>query len=142
MQSVTKTKEIALQRAALPCSRILNFIFYVGKTYTWRLRLKGYLFLRVQVYGRAGFSQVEVHASVGKSVILICKMTFVAHLYSLKRGLYCTVKRDPQFETRYVEGVIFVNERYTKSEPSLPKILYKKGKGLDLAGEPPCIKLC
>ena len=86
MQSVTKTKEIALQRAALPCSKILHFIFNVGKAYTWRLPQKGYLFFRLQVYERAGFSQVEVHESVGKSVILISKMTFVTHLYSLKRG--------------------------------------------------------
>ena len=55
-------------------------------------------------------------------------MTFVAHLYSLKRDLYCTVKRDPKFETRYVEGVAFVNKRYTKWEPPLPKMIYKRAR--------------
>ena len=76
-------------------------------------------FFRLQVYGRAGFSLLEVHESVGKSVILVCKMTF-------KKWIYTAVKRDPKFETRYVEGTTFFNERYTEREPSLPKIAYKR----------------
>lgn len=89
MQSVTETKEIAFQRAALPCSRILNFIFYVGKAYTPPERVT---FFRLQVYGRAGFSLVEIHESVGKSVILVCKMTFVVHSFSLKSAFILHLK--------------------------------------------------
>ena len=92
MLSVTKTKEIAFQRAALPCSWVLNFIFYMGKAYTERLRPKGVLFFRLQVYERAGFSLVEVHESVGKSVIFVCKMTSVVHSYSLKSAIILQLK--------------------------------------------------
>ena len=59
-------------------------------------------------------------------------------IYSYLKDSLCTeVKRDAKFEPRYVKGVpLFVNRRYTKGEPFLPKVLYKKGKGLDLGAEP------
>ena len=44
--------------------------------YTRRLRQKGIPFLRVQVYERAGISQVEAYERVRKSVIADCERTY------------------------------------------------------------------
>ena len=40
-----------------------------------------------------------------------------------------------------MKGVPFSNKRYMKGVPFLKKMVYKKGKGLDLGAEPPRIKL-
>ena len=37
-----------------------------------------------------------------------------------------SVKRDINFSTRYVKGAPFFNRRYTKSVPSLSKVVYKR----------------
>ena len=42
------------------------------------------------------------------------------------------------------KGIPFLNRRYIKGVPFLPKngIYFKSIKRLDLRAEPPCIKLC
>lgn len=39
---------------------------------------------------------------------------------------FTSVKRDINFSTRYVKGAPFFNRRYTKSVPSLSKVVYKR----------------
>ena len=48
---------------------------------------------------------------------------------------------DAKFKPRCVKGIpLFVNRRYAKGEPFLPKVSYKNGKGLDLGAETPHLK--
>ena len=47
---------------------------------------------------------------------------------------FTSVKRDINFSTRYVKGAPFFNRRYTKSVPSLSKVVYKRVGG----GGPQC----
>ena len=42
---------------------------------------------------------------------------------------FTAVERDAKFETRYVKEVPFVNGRYTKGVPFLPKMVYKRVRG-------------
>ena len=42
---------------------------------------------------------------------------------------FTAVKRDINFSTRYVKGAPFFNRRYTKSVPSLSKVVYKRVGG-------------
>ena len=47
---------------------------------------------------------------------------------------FTAVEKDAKFETRYVKEVPFVNGRYTKGAPFLPKMVYKRVRVAPLAG--------
>ena len=46
-------------------------------------------------------------------------------------------KSDGKFQTRFVEGVPFVNKRCTKGVPFLLKMVYEMVKGLNFGAELP-----
>ena len=60
----------------------------------------------------------------------------------LNGSAFIAVKRVAKLSTRYVKGVPFIKRRYTKGVPFPCKMLYKKGKGLDLGEEPHRLKIC
>ena len=94
-----------------------------------------------------GITLVEVHQRVEESVISVFKRAqngqqmhimavkeprklsgFVIYSY-LKESAFTAVKRDAKLQTRSVKGVPFVNRRYTKGLPFLPKMVYSRVRG-------------
>ena len=84
-------------------------------------------FFRLQVYERVGISLAKVYERVGKSVKEPTGLTDECYgfIKSRKRSIcvidsfledssFAPVKRDTRLLTRYMEGVPFVNRRYTK----------------------------
>ena len=105
-------------------------------------------FFMIQVHESCvGITLVEVYERVEESVISVFKRAqngqqmhimdvkeprklsgFVIYSY-LKESAFTAVKRDAKLQTRSVKGVPFVNRRYTKGLPFLPKMVYSRVRG-------------